>query len=990
MYRIFVFFIAFLTFFACTTSEQSAEKNQWIYTCDAETLSSDGKSFIDEENSSIKFSNGKSQSRENSFSGDYALKLDDKQKFGFTTSFKFVKPDEYFKITVWRKAETEKGVIVASTNDFYRASNLVVETSDNGWEKLELSFFAPPNIREELKIYVWNNANQIAYFDDLEIIRSKERDYPKYDIDSSFKIYYTEKANQTLQNIRRNSFDNGNIIVGDDDYINSIIFTEKDYLEAKMRIKGDWLDHIQGDKISFRVKAKDDYAWKGMKTFSIQTPKARNFQHEWVLHQMLLQDDLLTTRYGFIPTYINGKSRGIYAWEEHFDKQLIESSNRREGPIIKFDESIFWATVKLDNTESYGYDTPFYDASTITPFKSSRVLKSSLLYNEFLEAQSLLNQLQVQSSNISELFDIEKYTDFVAYNLLNGAYHGLAWHNIRFYYNPVLCKLEPITYDGGYQEDGKFDDLLLIGAKYVEETNPVSRNNAHFYFPLRDTVYLNSIYKSIQKVTDPKYINQFFNAANNKLLANEKMIKEEFSQYKYSNEHILNNAETFRNLLPTIKKNINSEAYLKNTEAVRFKGINHLKKLHPDLNRMVVQIFETKNQQGEPMLQIKNFTSDTIQIVCGMDEDDIFDTKFDETIKVPPVPTNNETTNIIVSKFYDQYFVRFSSVDELASVTSIAWPAPEKRSSRQIIESKIDFPQTNFYQINNKEISFSGSITINKHIIIPKGYKVIFKPGTKIDITDSSTFVSYSPVFALGTKENPISITSSDQSSKGFNIIQAKHKSELQYVTFEGLSNLEFRGWVTPCAVCFYESDVDMNNVTFAKNINCDDALNIVRSNFNVDQCSFIETNADAFDSDFCTGTLTNSYFDRPGNDAIDFSGSVIQISECTIEAAGDKGVSGGEGSTLNVENTKINNCNIGIASKDKSLVNVQNSIVSNCVYGLSAYVKKPEYGAAKLEIENVDFKKNMFLHLIEENSTLIFNNKIINGSARNVAERFY
>lgn len=26
---------------------------------------------------------------------------------------------------------------------------------------------------------------------------------------------------------------------------------------------------------------------------------------------------------------------GVYAYEEHFDKQLVESNNRREGPILK-------------------------------------------------------------------------------------------------------------------------------------------------------------------------------------------------------------------------------------------------------------------------------------------------------------------------------------------------------------------------------------------------------------------------------------------------------------------------------------------------------------------------------------------------------------------------------------------------------------------------------------------------------------------------------
>jgi hypothetical protein len=221
-------------------------------------------------------------------------------------------------------------------------------------------------------------------------------------------------------------------------------------------------------------------------------------------------------------------------------------------------------------------------------------------------------------------------------------------------------------------------------------------------------------------------------------------------------------------------------------------------------------------------------------------------------------------------------------------------------------------------------------------------------------------------------------------------VLQAAQKSVLRHVQFDGLSNLVFDGWVTPAAVCFYESDVDMYNAEFARNVGCDDALNVVRSHFNVDNCRFIEANADAFDSDFCTGKVTNCLFERPGNDAIDFSGSMIEINGCTITEAGDKGVSGGEGSTLVVKNTNITGSNIGVASKDKSVVSVYNCQISGNVYGLSAYVKKPEYGAAKIVVNDVDFKDNMFLHLIEEESLLIFNKKNINGTARKVAERFY
>ena len=75
--------------------------------------------------------------------------------------------------------------------------------------------------------------------------------------------------------------------------------------------------------------------------FSIQSPDTRSFLNEWVMHQFFKKEEVLTTRYTFMPVYINNVEMGIYAVEEHFEKQLLESKDKREGPILKFDEEGF-------------------------------------------------------------------------------------------------------------------------------------------------------------------------------------------------------------------------------------------------------------------------------------------------------------------------------------------------------------------------------------------------------------------------------------------------------------------------------------------------------------------------------------------------------------------------------------------------------------------------------------------------------------------------
>ena len=45
----------------------------------------------------------------------------------------------------------------------------------------------------------------------------------------------------------------------------------------KLRLKGDWVDHLKSDKWSFRIKVTGDNAFLGLKSFSIQSPHTRSF-----------------------------------------------------------------------------------------------------------------------------------------------------------------------------------------------------------------------------------------------------------------------------------------------------------------------------------------------------------------------------------------------------------------------------------------------------------------------------------------------------------------------------------------------------------------------------------------------------------------------------------------------------------------------------------------------------------------------------------------
>ena len=120
----------------------------------------------------------------------------------------------------------------------------------------------------------------------------------------------------------------------------------------------------------------------------------------------------------------------------------------------------------------------------------------------------------------------------------------------------------------------------------------------------------------------------------------------------------------------------------------------------------------------------------------------------------------------------------------------------------------------------------------------------------------------------------------------------------------------------------------------------------------------FRNTFSDALDNDFCNGTIENTVFIDVNADAIDVSGTQLEVKNVKVYKAGDKGLSIGERSNVTAENVFVEQADFGVASKDLSKIVIDNIKINKTLYGLAAYQKKPEYGPAELEASNVEFKE--------------------------------
>jgi hypothetical protein len=897
---------------------------QDIIVCDAEYT--EGGNFITQ---GVQFNNGKTQSSEKSYTGKFSSKLDENHKYGFSLKIENVIPNQKYIVTARRYIKESGRFALAISpspdKELHVQSAEAIMKDKDGWELLKIEIVIPNDGSvNNLTIFPYRASKKgIAYFDDLtvkSIVIGSEFGNNTDEV----HLYLDQKALDKINDKRTVALRNGILVSSDNDWVKAKL-TENDSLshDVKLRLKGDWTDHLQGDYWSYRVKMPSNKSWNRMQTFSLQDPKARSYLDEWFYHKALENLDIISPRYGFVKLSQNEQEPVLYAYEEHFEKQIAEYRNRREGVIVKFAEDHMWQDRLKNSTADSDLFSNVYYNSEIAPFKESKTIKAPKLKEQFLRAQDLMNSFKNQSAPPSEVFDIELIARYYAISEVLCAYHGIIWHNLRFYYNPITRKLEPIGYDG-FTDVGK---LRLYSKLFFGEFKSGASEDTWddmYKYLYRDPEFNRHYVPALVEFSSIDFIDKLINQHQKEAL---------------DLQGIINNTTN-----PTYKFNIN-ELYS------RAHKIH--KNIDPD-NEISLKAFRSSVQNE---INVSNYHSLPLEIIGS----GVYDNWDDIDIQQGSIINSNGRKNpptyskITIGPNDKYVYFRLPNTEKVYYSKIKEWSQPNKELNIKYssLEKLVVPLQASEYQVINNELVIKpGRHILTKPLIVPSNYKLTFEPGSEVDIQKGAYILSYGDFTTLGTSSSPILFTSSDKSAQGITVIQSKETCKLSYTSFTNLNTLEENEWQLTGAVTFYESDVDMRNVTISNNL-CEDALNIVRAAFTIDELNINNTFADGFDCDFCRGTLTNSYLFNTGNDGLDYSGSYIELDNIRLENVGDKGISAGEEATLIVKNTTITGAQIGIASKDLSKVDVIDVKLKDCLQGFAAYRKKPEFGGATINVKS-------------------------------------
>ena len=615
-------------------------------------------------------------------------------------------------------------------------------------------------------------------------------------------------------------------------WVKAKIVINQKKIDSKIRIHGDWKDHLRLPQTSLKVKVIDG-SFNGVTRFNLFLPETRKGENEvfWTLMLNYLNFPSLYTR--MVNVSLNGNNyKAIF--QEDATKEFLERNNLTETVILKANDFDFY----LNKDEKEIYDSLFSSSFVID---NNNFLKNDI--SNFIASEAI-----AAKSNVD--FDNQVYNEKFFKNIHKKyASHGLGINNRKYIYIPYKKIFLPLYYDGNVQFlpnrancKNTIDNIII--SNFKKKYNDLTKKNLS---KMQECVFKDIYNSSLNNIDES---NKFFLNAN-------------FDKKK-------------------IKKYAEIE-----TKIIRYFKVNNVykKKISYNFSEKIIMY---------------NFIYDDKYFNCYL------------SVKNKNLISCNKINNEEYSKLISESG-RYQITDDFKS-----FPINLGTLDKEVPIIKLDVQSNEFLIDKNATYHF---VKVNKN---NQDIKFIFKNNK-------------SRLFIQGDFKNV-----------NFDFKKEFNNNDIKYNEVRYDKNL-----LTGC-VNFFDSN--FKNVSIKSlDMTCEDSVNIKNSQGDLENIEINNSQYDGLDIDFSKLNIKNIIINNAKNDCLDVSFGDYNIKQASLNNCGDKGMSIGEKSKLNLSNGYISKSNIGIASKDDARTNVQKIKIENVNTCLAAYNKKKEFGGSKISISKLN-----------------------------------
>jgi hypothetical protein len=557
-----------------------------------------------------------------------------------------------------------------------------------------------------------------------------------------------------------------------------------------------------------------------------------------------------------------------------------------------------------------------------------------------------------------DVFDLEQLARWwVLTNTWYGC-HGVAYHNRRFYFNPTTNLLEPIAFDNAPEpakRTAQSENCDSFVAKYLRGNEDFQRYVLEFSETL------------LAEYRTPEWQERFRQAqvAQLNLLALDR-----FQTQPLLARDLVQNLAYFLEALD-----------FREEQRVVVETPRYSPTAYPEAPLHThMRAFLFPSESGLTV-ELKNLTHDPIRDIRLTVSDGLGEPLVIDGPGMLPAYEQEGAVRHIAAIDIDRAFTIDTRVAIEYSFRDASHIAPAVTQFRghdtgydnDFLQALAGRPGIVLDATDRSVIIGKSEHVIDRSLEIGKGWSVTLTEGATLNLVNGATLKIRGPLYISGSEAAPVIINVSAAPDYrgagawgGIIVSQSDRRSKVRHAVLSGsgdqaLANRQDYYGITGC-LSFYESDVDIIDSTFV-DMHCEDALNIVRSDFTIAATAIERPRADGFDSDFSEGILRDSLFRNTGNDAVDVSGTALTLQDVRFEEIGDKAVSVGEESILEASRLDIKFTSTGVASKDRSVATIRDSTFANISgSGLITYIKKSEYGSAAIDCRNCTFTDTVYI----------------------------
>lgn len=755
-----------------------------------------------------------------------------------------------------------------------------------------------------------------------------------------FEIDLKNAAYDKISAKRDQAVAQGLLFSSKEDLTDATIRIDGESYPCRLRLKGDLLDHLRGDRWSFRIILKGGKEWKGMNTFSIHNSQSRSHTAEWIMHALFRQENIITPAYDFINVKLNGKKLGVYAYEHHFENQMLDKNNREPGPILKHNDDAYW-----ENVGAELQNFPWVNASEIELFNKSKG-SDHKLRTDYARSRKMLQQFLDNKQSAADVFDLERMAKYYALLDLSHAWHAQQFTNIRFYFNPLKGKLEPIAFDcfGDYLA-AVDQDWEAFGEGYnekIEQADFYNKGNVYHYLLFKNQEFYELYLKYLDSYTDPVFLENFKKKINAELSGRVSFITSD-TLYK---------------------------AHRPDWEILFSKAAFTRKKIQP---RPHLSLKALRVQDSKSKIELQSFHGFPLEIVGFGNSEEMIDTLGKRLLlesynpKIPSTKLRYNQSREIDYIYYRTYGLTETHKTRLSKESA----AGEKLS---LINARKASNIPSFVkQEGNDYYLPAGQHQLSQPLIIPAGVTLHMSPGAEVTFLAGGKLLSYGAIRALGSAQNPIRLLSDGSAGTGILVSGGKQTSQFQHCAFSGLSHFQEKNISTQGAINLNETTAEFSDCTFT-GILAKETISCHHSTMDQQRCTFKQCQGSAIVSKYSTLDLHTVKLRDIGMHGIVVKAGSLNGVNINIKKVLQTAVYASDQAYVYFWTLGVEDAQTGILAKGNALVKAATCWLTNLQKGIE--LRGASEPPTRMEIKKLNHKNNQTLKLMEPGTLLSLDGK--------------